>query len=292
VDFITEELDPLDDLPVVVDCGNGTGATITPRLLKDLNAQVIGLNTHVDGRFPGRDPEPTVDSLRSLRECVRSSGSKLGIAHDGDADRMVAVDEKGDVVQSDQLIAIFAKMLKAKTVVVPVDCSMCVDHYLGSAKIVRTRVGDVFVSEEMKKRKADFGGEPSGTFVFPKVSYAPEGIYAAAYLCSIVSGSGSLSSLLEDVPCYPIRRKGVSFKGDRESVRKAIEVGVRAISCKRVDRTDGYRMEFDDGWALIRLSGTEPKVRVMVEGSDEGSADAILALAERMVKGAIRKVKR
>ena len=153
------------------------------------------------------------------------------------------------------------------------------------------RVGDVFISEDMKRRKADFGGEPSGTFVFPNVSYAPEGIFAAAYLCSIVSSSGPLSDMIDEIPRYPIRRKGIPFRGDRDKVRKAIEKNARATSCTKVDETDGYRMEFDDGWALVRLSGTEPKVRIMVEGIDERAADRLLAMGERLVSGSIKGVR-
>jgi phosphoglucosamine mutase len=149
----------------------------------------------------------------------------------------------------------------------------------------------VFISEEMKRRKAGFGGEPSGTYVFPEVSYAPDGIFAAIYLCSIVSKSGPLSVLLEEIPHYPMWRKGISYKGNRETIRNAIRKAARATSCKKIDETDGYRMEFDDGWALVRLSGTEPKVRIMVEGIDEHAADRLLALSEKLVSGSMKGVR-
>jgi phosphoglucosamine mutase len=144
----------------------------------------------------------------------------------------------------------------------------------------------------MKKVGARFGGEPSGTYIFPEVSYAPEGVFSAAYLYSIVSEQGDLSTLIEGIPHYPVLRKSISFTGDPIAVSRRIKKGVYATSCNNIDETDGYRLEFDDGWVLIRLSGTEPKVRLMAEGIDKDTVNTLLKIGEKIVEGSIRGVKK
>ena len=176
-------------LKIVLDCGCGAGGTISPYLLQELGCEVITLNAQPDGHFPARNPEPTDENLSMLKKAVVDFGADLGIAHDGDADRMMAVDEKGNFVSGDELLAIFGLFEcggSKGTVVVPVDTSMMVDDYLKGSEIVRTRVGDVYVAEGIKQCGAIYGGEPSGSWIFPKISYCPDGIYAAARLVEIV----------------------------------------------------------------------------------------------------------
>ncbi len=141
-------------LRVVLDCGCGAGSTISPYLLQELGCQIITLNSQPDGHFPARNPEPIDQNLSLLKKAVVEFGADLGLAHDGDADRMMAVDEKGKFVSGDELLAIFGRFEcegKKGSVVVPVDTSMMVDDYLEGSEIIRTRVGDVYVAEGIKQ---------------------------------------------------------------------------------------------------------------------------------------------
>jgi len=271
-------------LKVVVDCGSGATSTITPRVLEEMGCKVTALNSHPDGRFPGRDPEPTEENLELLRHTVQAVGADLGIAHDGDGDRMVAVDEKGAYVGGDRLLAVFAKREVRRTAVVPVDTSMAIDEMLPAARIVRTRVGDVYVAQEVRRQKADFGGEPSGTWIFPKVTLCPDGVYAAAHLVTLVSET-PLSRLVAEVPAYPLLRGGVPFTAPRERVVEGVEAAMASMG-RPVERVDGWRVAFDDGWFLVRLSGTEPKVRVTAEARTEARAKELYELALSKVKAA------
>jgi phosphoglucosamine mutase len=193
-------------LKVVVDCANGPAFTITPIVLQRMGCKVITINSNPDGHFPGRPPEPVDENLTDLKNAVVSMKADLGIAHDGDADRMVAVDDKGMFLGGDQLLALFAKRFAKKKMVVTVDTSMAIDDYV-DAKIIRTRVGDVFVSEAVKKSKASFGGEPSGTFIFPDHTYCPDGVLAAARLVEIAPIRSS--ELRTKIPRYPIPRRSL-----------------------------------------------------------------------------------
>ncbi len=270
------------DLKVVVDCANGPASNITPIVLQRMGCRVVTINSNPDGHFPGRMPEPVEENLTDLRNAVVSMRAYLGIAHDGDADRMVAVDDKGGFLGGDQLLALFAKRYAKRKVVVTVDASMAIDDYV-DAQVVRTRVGDVFVSEEVKKVGADFGGEPSGTWIFPDQSYCPDGILAAARIVEIAS-EGRLSELRAAVPSYPTLRAAVPFRAeDRAGVLARLGEEMRSIDSEELLTMDGFRHRFADGWALVRPSGTEPKIRLLAEARDRERAQGIMRLMEDAV---------
>ncbi len=248
-------------LRVVVDPGCGAASLVTPRLLRRLGCEVIALNAHPSGFFP-REIEPVAASLKELIKATVDFGADLGIAHDGDADRMMAVDERGKFLSGDTLLAIFAREAGAKKVVTTIDASMAIDD-MGFA-VTRTKVGDTYVSEELKKG-GDFGGEPSGSWVFPGVSLCADGIYAAARIAAIASKQ-KLSELSYGIPSYPILRGGTSSKGIMMS-----GIGEKLMTLKplSVNSIDGIKLFFADGWLLIRPSGTEPKIRITAEARGE-----------------------
>lgn len=252
-------------LKVVVDCGCGAASVITPYVLRRMGCTVITLNSQPDGFFPARDPEPVEKNLELLKTAALSFGADLGIAHDGDADRMMAVDGKGRFIEGDRLLAFFGIREAKHSIVVPVDTSIMVDDVLKGRRIYRTRVGDVYVAEELKKRNAQFGGEPSGSWIFPEISLCPDGILAAARLVEIVQNEGRLDALIDELPTYPMIRGAVQCSNDRkEIVMKKITGSLRKIG--EVTDIDGIRVTTEDGWILVRPSGTEPKIRITVEG--------------------------
>ena len=270
---------------VVVDCGCGATSTITPYLLREMGCEVVAINAHADGHFPGRDPEPTEENLALLQSTVRSVQADLGIAHDGDGDRMVAVAGDGTFVGGDTLLAIFARREVRRGLVVPVDASMVVEDLLPEAKVWRTRVGDVYVASELKRRGADFGGEPSGTWIFPKATFCPDGVYAAARLVSIVADR-PLASLAQEVPRYPMIRGAVAYDASkRASIERTLDRALRGLGAE-VTTPDGWRLQFEDGWALVRFSGTEPKIRVLAESREEPRAKEIYSTVLSSAKGA------
>ncbi len=274
-------------LKVVVDCANGPAWNITPLVLQHMGCRVVTINADPSGFFPGRPPEPIDENLSELKAMVWSLKADLGIAHDGDADRMVAVDDGGQFLGGDQLLALFAKRYCKKRAVVTIDTSMAIDDSI-DVEVVRTRVGDVFVSEEVKRSGADFGGEPSGTWIFPDQTFCPDGILAAARLVEIAS-EGKLSDQRKDVPTYPIRRGAESFKlAERTKVLKCLENEMGAVKHVQLLRIDGYRLEFEDGWALVRPSGTEPKIRYLAEARDERRVTEIFDFISKVVRRCVQ----
>ncbi|OPY26726.1 MAG: Phosphoglucosamine mutase [Methanocella sp. PtaU1.Bin125] len=276
-------------LKVVVDCGCGSASTITPYVLREMGCKVIALNAQPDGFFPARDPEPVDENLSQLKATVRATGADLGIAHDGDADRMMAVDETGRMVTGDELLAYFCRFEVKESVACPVDASMAVDRCGKDVKVYRTRIGDAFVSEEVRRAGADFGGETSGTWIFPRISYCPDGIYAAAKVVELVSEHGPLSEAVAQLPRYPLKRGGLKFakEGWKAGIMGGVKAEIEREQYRSLNTLDGIRVQYDDGWVLIRPSGTEPKIRITAEAVDAGAAERLYARAESIVKRCI-----
>src|SRR5947209_20033151 len=272
-------------LRVVVDCACGATSTITPFLLRQMGCDVIAINAQADGHFPGRDPEPLEENLAVLSSTVRAVHADLGIAHDGDGDRMVAVDREGRFVGGDALLALFARHEVRRGLVVPVDASMVLEDLLPSAKVWRTRVGDVYVAAELKRRGAEFGGEPSGTWIFPKSTFCPDGVYAAARLVAMVA-LRPLDVMVAEVPRYPVIRGSIPFDPSRRAaIEPRLDAALRSIGAE-VTTVDGWRPHFDAGWSLVRFSGTEPKIRVMTESRDTARANDMYSTVLSSAKGA------
>lgn len=269
-------------LKVVIDCGCGAASTITPYVLRRMGCKVITLNSQPDGFFPARDPEPVESNLEMLKRSVISFEADLGIAHDGDADRMTAVDGRGRYIEGDKMLAIFGARETKSSIVVPVDTSIMVDDVLKGRKVWRTRVGDVYVAEELKKRNAEFGGEPSGAWIFPKISLCPDGIYAAARLVEIAGNEGRLDAMVDELPTYPIKRGAVVCSNDmKNTVMQKISEELQKLGT--VSQIDGIRVETGNGWILVRPSGTEPKIRITAE-----AREGVVGLYEKAEKMLLR----
>lgn len=287
VDALSAAFDLPTDLDVVVDLGTGAGR-VTVDALYELGASVDTLNAHPDGRFPARRSEPNGETLSALRATVPAVGADFGIAHDGDADRMVAVSEEGSYVPGDALLALFARdvVSPGEKVAVPVDTSLLVSDVVESAggEVVHTAVGDVHVAEAAAGPDFVFGGEPSGAWIWPDETLAPDGHYAALRLADLVGRRGSLSELVAglDVDRYETRRENVPVEDKATSMARVREALLAAYD--RVDATDGVRVDAGEGWFLIRASGTEPLVRLTAEARDEAVADDLLSEARDVVE--------
>ncbi|MDD1672957.1 MAG: phosphopentomutase/phosphoglucosamine mutase [Methanomicrobiales archaeon] len=262
-------------LRVIVDCGNGAGSEVTPNLLAEMGVQVIPLNCNPTGRF-SRPSEPLPDNLPYFPQLVREVQASCGIVHDGDADRMVAVDSSGRWISGDHMMMLLTSYLGKKQVVTTMDASMAIEEI---AEVRRTPVGDAYVSE-MLREWGDFGAEPSGTWIFPEISLCPDGIYTAALFCEIAT-EWNIAEEIDRMPHLFLRRT---------SIHSDAHFPVLAALGASIP-TDGIRLEKDDGWILIRASGTEPKIRITVEGKTSERAKQLLDEGEDMVKVQMKKLK-
>ncbi|MCL2115049.1 MAG: phosphoglucosamine mutase [Methanobrevibacter sp.] len=281
--YINELLNLVDIKPglkVVIDPASGAGSELSPIIFRRAGCEVITLNSQVDGFFPGRNPEPNENNLKDLMKVVSATGANIGIAHDGDADRMIAVDEQGRISDFDKLLAIVSREFGGK-IITTVDAGLSIDEALESVggEVVRTKVGDVNVAEAICEENATFGGEPSGTWLHPDFCMCPDGILSGLRITEIVSKKGPLSKLLDDIPNYPnLREKIPCSKEDKLNVMENIQglLIKKFEDIANVNTIDGLRLTFNDGsWVLVRPSGTEDYIRVTLEAKDQKRVEFI-----------------
>ena len=279
------DADGFTDLSVAVDVGNGAGG-VTAAALYELGCEVETLNGQPDGRFPGRPSEPTAETVESLCRHVAATDADLGIAHDGDADRTMAVDERGEFVPGDALLALFGREAAGDgdRIAAPVNTSLAVDDALAEvgASVTRTRVGDVYVAERATEADVVFGGEPSGAWIWPGETLCPDGPLAACKLAELVARGGSLSTQLAAIDAYPIRRESVEV-ADKRALMERVTADV-ADEYEAVSTIDGVRVDRGDGWLLIRASGTQPLIRLTAEARDPDRAEELLETARDLLE--------
>lgn len=291
--YIHDLIDNTDingNLKVIVDCANGAGSYISPTVLRKAGLDIITLNCQPDGFFPGRMPEPSEANLGDLMKVVKATGADIGIAHDGDADRMIAIDENGKMADFDKLLALVSSKIGGK-IVTTVDASFCVDKCVNDVggEVIRTKVGDVHVAEVIVESNASFGGEPSGTWLHPGFCMCPDGILSALKVIEIVEKNGPLSKLLDEIPSYPTVRDKIEC----ENIQKTLimekvkeELPDYFLDIKDVNFIDGVRISMNDGsWVLIRPSGTEAYIRITLEGKTMEIAREIRNISREFIEG-------
>ena len=276
------------DLEVVVDVGTGAGG-LTVDVLEGMGCSVAAVNAQPDGAFPGRPSEPTAEHCGVLRRFVEARGADLGVALDGDADRLLAVTASGRWVGGDVLLALFAtaEAGAGDRVAAPLNTSLAVDDALEAvgAELVRTRVGDVAVAERTREPDVVFGGEPSGAWIWPDETRCPDGTLAAAKLAELVAGRGPLDALVGAIETHPIRRTAI----ETSEAAAAMAAVAEAVDGRYDDvgTLDGVRVDLGDAWFLIRPSGTQPLIRVTAEARSADRAEAVFAAARELVEEAI-----
>jgi len=294
VESIVGEMNFEKEWRVALDLFNGATCTVAPRVFEKLNFKTMILNGQPDGHFPSGQPEPKVDTLKRLGEIVRETDAEIGFGYDGDGDRMVAVDEKGEVPSLDLVLGAYAAHLVQKrgggVVVTHVEASMCVDDAVKEAggRVVRTRVGDVAIAETMTEHEALFGGEPIGAWIHPQHHLCPDGILSSLLLLKALEEEGkTLREFIGGTPKYPLIRKNIACPEEKK--RQAMfEVSEKIMEqfpeTEQVLCVDGVRLELGSGWILIRASGTEPLIRVTVEAREKGKAEEIMCRGEEYLR--------
>ena len=274
--MINQEIIRKARLKIVVDCANGAGGLVTPSLFVDLGCEVITLNAQPDGRFPGHLSEPTPENLKSLMKKVVVEGASFGVAHDGDADRTIFVDDKGNYMMGDRSFALLAGYIVSKnpgaSVVSTIATSDCVSDMVikHGGKIVQTRVGSPVVARKMMELGAIFGGEENGGFIYAKHQYCRDGAMTAALMAEQVAEQGALSELLRELPVYHQVKKKVECPDDRK--KQILASLIISLKDKTVDLTDGIKIFEEKDWVLVRSSGTEPIIRVFSQSRSEEKA--------------------
>jgi phosphomannomutase/phosphoglucomutase len=286
LDDIVSRIGPLKrSLSIALDCANGVGSLVGPRLMERLGVRVTQcLLCTSDGRFPKRQPDPSqAQNLADLQQAVRATSAQVGIALDGDADRIGVVDEHGEIVWGDRVLAIYARDVLSrnpgKPVIFDVKCSEALFQAITAAggKPFMWRTGHSLIEAKMHEVHAPLAGELSGHMYIADGYYGfDDALYAAARLLSIMASSGkTITELLAGVPVYPSTPEiRVDCPDDKkfEIVRQAV---AHWRSSHTVVDVDGARVIFDGGWGLIRASNTQPALVCRFEAHTPAQLQAI-----------------
>ena len=298
------------NLNVIVDPGNGASCDIVPKLLSEYNVKIMTINAQMDGKFPGRHSEPNKENLVQISKFLKSSEKDdIGIALDGDADRVVFLDEDGEIVDPIRLLALMAldylkryrdEIPKDKMkVTTPINSSSLMEDLLNplGCEVIRTEVGDIKVAQAIEESGGFLGGETSGTYIWPRGHLGPDSIVTIAKVLRMIVESGkTLRELLSKIPTYPYYRKAFQLKKDipfTEDINQKIIDEMKDVldsqgkQIKSMNKMDGVRFDYDDGWILIRRSGTSPYLRI--SGESSVSIEASKALNE-IAEGSMKKL--
>ncbi len=269
IDDVVERIGPISGkLKVVVDCGNGAGALVAPQLMKRLGVNATCLFCESDGTFPNHHPDPTVEAnLKDIIAAVAKEKADIGIALDGDADRIGVIDNEGEIIWGDHILILYARDVlertgKGQSIIFDVKCSQALPEEITKAggKPVMWKTGHSLIEEKMHETHAPIAGEMSGHMFFGEGFYGfDDALYGAARLLRIVANSGkSVHEMLADVPRF------VSTPEIRVDCADDIKFGIVEAATKYfrakhdVIDVDGVRVLFGDGWGLIRASNTQP----------------------------------
>ena len=277
-------------LRVMIDCGNGVGSLVAPKLFDRLGVTWNGLFCESDGTFPSHHPDPTVvENLHDLIAAVRAQKADLGIAFDGDADRIGVIDANGEIVWGDHVLILYARDVLARTgrgqpIIFDVKCSQALPDEIEKAGGVPVmwKTGHSLIKEKMKELHAPIAGEMSGHMFFTEGFYGhDDALYAAARLLRIVADSGKgIAELLADVPKY-VSTPEIRVDCPEEIKFRVVDEAVRHFrATHKVVDVDGVRVLFGDGWGLIRASNTQPVLVLRFEARTQDRLAAIRAEME------------
>ncbi|MCX6777837.1 MAG: phosphoglucosamine mutase [Candidatus Micrarchaeota archaeon] len=287
-------------LKIVLDCGNGTAGLIAPRLFRQLGCRVLTLNAQPDGFFPGRNSEPTRENIRDLIESVKATGADMGIAWDGDADRVIFIDEKGGYIIGDKSFALSAKLAmqrnrrtgkRSNTIVTTVATTDLLKDIARefAGEVVYTKVGGPYIAEKVAELNSVSGGEEAGGVIWPDVHIGKDGILTAARIAEAVCDT-PLSRLIASLPRY-FNAKTKIMCGEREKLELVERMKREEGRAGKATLIDGIRVDYKDGWCIMRASGTENLVRIFAEAKSAKKAGALAAKWKKKVEGWMRNKK-
>ncbi len=285
---------PLKRFRVIIDSGNGVSVLTTPSLLRNLGCQVLTFNDNIDGGFPARPSEPRPETLSALSSLVREEKADLGVAHDGDGDRAIFVDETGTVQWGDRTLALIEdELLKERPgskIVTPLNASMAMAEIARKrgGKLILTKVGSIEVSRTMVKTGAVLGGEENGGVFYGPHHPVRDGAMAALLVLKAMTRNKlPLSKLLARLPKFPMAKEKFPVKNEAEKSRAMLKLKSK-LRGRITSQLDGLKVDLKGrGWALIRPSGTEPLIRLYIEGRTENDLLGIVDEFRPLVSSAV-----
>jgi len=287
---------------VVLDSVNGAGGRVTKKLLAELGCEIYAVNDEPTGLF-AHAPEPTAENLTGLCEVVKSKGAEIGFGQDPDADRLAIVDEAGTYIGEEYTLALAAKYIFSKwhghlgrvftgwkpvpQAATNLSTSRMLDDVAAKAggQVVRTAVGEANVAAAMLEHNCIIGGEGNGGVIDLRVSPIRDSLVGIALVLQLMAETGkTISRLVSEIGGYYMSKD--KFAADKSQAEQILKSAKKTFTNAKLDTTDGCRFDFDNGWLHLRVSNTEPVMRIIVEAKDRGTAqkyiDAVLNIRKEI----------
>ncbi|MFH0974599.1 MAG: phosphoglucosamine mutase [Spirochaetota bacterium] len=280
---------------VVLDSVNGAGSEITLRLLSELNCKIVPLYCDITAPFP-RGAEPVPENLKDLAKAVKKYGADIGFAQDPDADRLAIVDENGNPIGEENTLALATDHLLSKKkgrVVINLSTTKAIEDIAKrhGVNVKRTKVGEINVTDEMRRNGARIGGEGNGGVISPEINMGRDSLAGIGYVLEMMAERNlSVSGLVSSLPQY-VMKKGKIAVGDAGKNKVMLDKIANQFKTEKITTIDGLRIdfvkhdEFKDGWVHLRPSNTEPIFRIITEGKDASQAAKIYNHFVKMFNG-------
>ena len=275
---------------VVLDSVNGAGGRITKRLLSELGCEVVAINDEPTGLF-AHTPEPAAENLTGLCEIVEKETADIGFAQDPDADRLAIVDENGSYIGEEYTLALAAKYIFSKQsgkAAANLSTSRMIDDVAAKAggEVIRTAVGEANVAAAMIENGCVIGGEGNGGVIDLRVGPIRDSLVGIALVLQLMAETGkSVSELVKEIGSYFMRKE--KFVADKTQAQQILKSAAKKFKDAKVDTTDGYRFDFDDGWVHLRTSNTEPVMRIIIETAEKEAGEKYFDTVSEIRKEAV-----
>ena len=284
---------------VVLDPGGGAGCVTAPKLMEALGVELVPLSCELDGAFSDRPSEPSPQNSHACIEAVKQHAADLGVLQDGDADRAVFIDETGGYIWGDQSLSLAALHelqrypADQRTMCTAVSSSSCVQDAVNMAggTLEWTVVGSPVVARDMLRLGATFGGEDNGGLMFTRHQVCRDGLMAMAFMLELMAKTGrTFSDLVGDIPRYALVKDKIAVPDDQKQalLSRFRDAAAGEEGIRNVDDRDGVKAYLDEGWVLVRPSGTEPIFRVQGEAKDEAVATALVGRFKALLEAQLQ----
>ncbi len=278
IDYVAKKVKLENKIDVMLDCGNGMASGFALPLFKKIGFNAVSIFDKADGNFPNRSPDPAEDELKELKKKITTAD--IGFAYDGDGDRMVLIDETGRKLSPEQTsyLILLEAVKYSGPIVANVECTRLIDDIARKfgKKVIRVPVGHTFLMDAVQKEKACFGVEVSGHYALPFMAPVDDSLMVSVFAAYVLSKQKrKLSEIVNEIKVYPFERLAVDCDDEKKfSVVNSLKVRFKK-QYKNVNTMDGVRVDFPDGWILIRPSNTAPLIRLSIEANDKKSLERL-----------------
>ena len=274
------------DCQVIVDCASDCPSTAVPDIMKRIGADAMVVSCQTEIKTRGTWANPEEYNIRVLSKIVKANYGSIGVALNNNGTRVAAIDEGGEPIGGDALLQIIIGYVQPRRAVVPIDTTMAVKECFKGG-VMMSKIGTESIGETMRNNNIEFGGSMDGSFVFKNISYASDGITTAALLAKIATET-SLRDLVEELPQYYRDEDTIKYPANREIIAKKMSSRINDLEYRELCVTDGWRIEMDSGWFLIRFSDLENNIEIKAEGTDRIYTAGLMEIARDIVISSIK----